>query len=114
MPQRVTDERHQIGAVELDMAGGRLEEAHHRECRRRLARAALADDAEGAAVPDLEADPVDRANRAPRGERVRAAQPEMHREIADAQQRRPGQVATSFASTSQQAAAWPSPAAKRD
>src|SRR5262249_45769424 len=51
-----------VMAAELDGAAGRLEQPQHGARHRRLATAALADQPQGFAFADLEADPVDRVD----------------------------------------------------
>ena len=50
----------QVDAVELDLAGGRLEQPQERAAERRLAAARLADEADRLAAEDVEVDAVDR------------------------------------------------------
>ena len=71
----------QVRAVELDLAGGRLDQAQQGARQRRLATARLADDAERLAAVHLEAHAVDRADRA-----LAAARREMLGEPLHAQQ----------------------------
>jgi len=94
----------------LDLAGGRLDEAEHEAARRRLAAAALADQAERLALVDVEADVVDRAHAAdlaldeePGGDR------EVLGQVLDAQQRGGGGRAHAEAPSRarMQAAKWP-------
>ena len=52
-------ERDEVDAVELDLAGGGLEEPEDRPPEGRLAAAGLADEADRLAAPDIEVDAVD-------------------------------------------------------
>src|SRR5207237_1889930 len=61
-PQLGLAEPRHVIAVELDRAGGRLDQAQHGACHRRLAAAAFADQPQRLALADPEGDVVDRIN----------------------------------------------------
>src|ERR1700694_1200572 len=82
----------QILTVELDAPGGGLEQTQHQTRGGRLARAALADEAESLALVDIEVDNVDCAHMAPHALEKAAAHRKCLAELAPGQLRYPGCV----------------------
>ena len=80
-------ERRELDAVELDRARRRLDEAQEQPPDRRLAAARLADQPEGLAAADVEADAVDRLDGGDRPLQHPAADREVLDEVADLDQR---------------------------
>ena len=72
-------------AAELHGAGGRIDELQDRLSRRRLAAAALADEAQGLAGGDVEADAIDGVDVADDAREHALVHREMHLEPLDLQ-----------------------------
>ena len=80
-------ERRELGAVELDRPGGRLDEPQDEPTDGRLAAARLADQAERLAAPDVEADAVDGLDRGDRPLHDPAPDREVLDEVPDPDER---------------------------
>src|SRR5262249_28099130 len=74
--------------AETDLAAGRRDDAQNRVAERRLAAAALADQAERLAGGDLERHAVDRLDRAAPAAKEAAADREVHAQVAHGEERR--------------------------
>ena len=72
-----------VVSLEADPSGGGLQQAHDAFAERRFAAAGLADQAEGLAGADVEADPIDRFDRPDLAVQDPAAHREVHFQVLD-------------------------------